>query len=306
MLKNAMMKNIEFKPITFHSKKIIEPILKNNNQNCLSPYTFASLFSWSPIYQNKWSLLSDKTLLLTTNPNNDNKIHLLEPKGKFSKYIQKCLLKYIYDTPYKMSIYAVSQRFLDMYPEFSSHFDIKYMRRMANYVYMSSDLANLPGRKFQPKRNLINQFENNYEYTIKDISKENINDCLRILKKTEKFKPPESDINLSNERKMIDILFKNFEALDQKGLIIYTGKDPVAFSIYEELNSQVAVVKIEKALREYKGLYQIINRETAKTILSSGYNFINREEDMNVTGLRQAKLSYNPVSLCPSYLLTRK
>ncbi|MFN3846727.1 MAG: phosphatidylglycerol lysyltransferase domain-containing protein [Paracoccaceae bacterium] len=74
----------------------------------------------------------------------------------------------------------------------------------------------------------------------------------------------------------------------------------------DDTNVETAAVHFEKALRAYKGLYQVVNRETARAILAHGFHLINREEDMGDAGLRQAKLSYAPLDITPVYDLTPK
>jgi hypothetical protein len=81
---------------------------------------------------------------------------------------------------------------------------------------------------------------------------------------------------------------------------------PVAFSIYEAISPTTVAIHFERALRSYKGLYQVINWETAQVIARQEYEFINREEDLGDPGLRDAKRSYNPVKLIPAYELTFK
>jgi hypothetical protein len=88
--------------------------------------------------------------------------------------------------------------------------------------------------------------------------------------------------------------------------LITVDDRPVAFSIYEAISPTTVAVHFERALRSYKGLYQVINCETAKVILSQGFEFINREEDLGDAGLRDAKMSYHPTEIIPAYELAYK
>ena len=88
--------------------------------------------------------------------------------------------------------------------------------------------------------------------------------------------------------------------LPVKGGAIFCGEKAVAFTIGSEINSLTYDIHIEKALKEYQEAYSVINREFAKNELD-GYKWINREDDMGLDGLRQAKLSYHPVKRLKKY-----
>ena len=91
---------------------------------------------------------------------------------------------------------------------------------------------------------------------------------------------------------------------DQQGLLITVNDRPVAFSIYEAISPTTVAVHFERALRSYKGLFQVVNWETAKVVAAQGFEFINREEDLGDEGLRDAKMSYHPIEIIPAYELT--
>jgi hypothetical protein len=78
-------------------------------------------------------------------------------------------------------------------------------------------------------------------------------------------------------------------------------KRPAAYVLGEELaRGRMYAIHFEKALSEYKGLYQFVNRSFA-AILPETYELINREQDLGDPGLRQAKLSYRPVDFVRKY-----
>ena len=57
---------------------------------------------------------------------------------------------------------------------------------------------------------------------------------------------------------------------------------------------QIAIdICVEKADRRIEGAFAIINQQFAEH-LPEQFVYLNREEDMGITGLRQAKLSYHP------------
>ena len=64
-------------------------------------------------------------------------------------------------------------------------------------------------------------------------------------------------------------------------------------ALWEPLNPTTAVVHFEKGLPDCEGIYKAINAETAAH-LQDRFTFINRESDMGVPGLREAKMRYHP------------
>ncbi|HJJ93053.1 MAG TPA: phosphatidylglycerol lysyltransferase domain-containing protein, partial [Methanocorpusculum sp.] len=55
-------------------------------------------------------------------------------------------------------------------------------------------------------------------------------------------------------------------------------------------------------LAQYPGIYKIINKETARNLLGK-VKWINRESDMEVAGLREAKLRYHPEHFVKAYYI---
>jgi len=178
-------------------------------------------------------------------------------------------------------------------------------RDFFDYVYLSSDLAELPGAKYSKIRNRLNKFKRSYEYDIEEISKENMREVKEFLKRWCLWKDCDSDIVLENEKKAILYSIEYFFDLELSGLIIRVNGNIEALSVYEKMNQNTAVVHYEKGSPDYDGIYKAINMEAAK-ILQKDFTFINREEDMGISGLRQAKMSYHPIQMVEIFHIDKK
>jgi hypothetical protein len=104
------------------------------------------------------------------------------------------------------------------------------------------------------------------------------------------------------ENRMIHEVLDNFEALGLFGAAIMVHGRIEAFTVAERLNDDTAVIHIEKANNEFKGIYQAINNFFCSEGLAE-YRFVNREQDEGKPGLRKAKLSYRPFMLAEKYNL---
>jgi len=94
---------------------------------------------------------------------------------------------------------------------------------------------------------------------------------------------------------------ERMDELQLCGGIYYVDGKPAAYILGEEIaEGKTFVIHFEKAVGEYKGLYQFINQSFA-AILPEKYTYINREQDLGDEGLRQAKLTYRPVGFIKKY-----
>lgn len=77
------------------------------------------------------------------------------------------------------------------------------------------------------------------------------------------------------------------------GLIRVNG-EVIAYTLGEpQMNGRCFVSHFEKAPADMIGAYPIINQEFTKNCLMQ-YEYVNREEDLGIDGLRKAKQSYHP------------
>jgi len=288
---------ITFKPIEISDKGIIDSYLSLvNYRNC--DFAFASLFCWQAKYKTSFAIIDNFFVIKYLC--DDGLPCFMMPIGEGN--LSNALLKIIDEAnrlKIRFRIHAVTSDMFDILnAALPGRFNFQEVRDYFEYVYLRDDLVNLSGKKYQPKRNHINQFKKNYpNYQTQRITQENIDDCRAIyLKWFENHKNNHNDEDLSDETISVMSAFDNYDELNLRGLILYVDNIPVAFSYGEALTEDTFVVHAEKALTDIQGAYTLINQEFSKQI-AIGYHYINREEDLGIESLRKAKMSYYPYTM---------
>jgi uncharacterized protein len=171
------------------------------------------------------------------------------------------------------------------------------------YVYLSSDLCNLEGKKLHAKRNHINRLLQEHKAEYRAYRPEDYDACIALHIQWMENKGGETK-GYKEEFTVTQTALSNMERLNLKCGMLYVDGKLTAFSIGECFKDDMAIIHIEKADPDVQGAYAMINREFARAEWS-GVKYINREEDMGIEGLRKAKLSYNPVFLIEKYTCVR-
>jgi len=293
----------KFSPIRFEDRGALAEFLKKHPQR-LTGYSFATLVAWHPTYRYAWTFAEQDLLLISCVLEPDPDRHLLQPIGVLSTGTAQKLLAETADLPYALRVIGVSDSFLKEYPDFSPSFRVWEDRAFSNYLYSAEALAQLPGRKYAKKRNLLSQASGLYSWSCQPLHSECIDQCHAILDSIREEEQPQIEGMLKRELDALECTLQHFDEFGQQGLLITVNDRPVAFSIFEAISPTTVAIHFERALRSYKGLYQVINCETAKVIANRGFKFVNREEDLGDEGLRDAKKSYHPLEIIPAYELT--
>jgi hypothetical protein len=166
-------------------------------------------------------------------------------------------------------------------------------RNHFEYVYNASDLAELPGKNYLTIRRQINKFRKNCTNVVEPISEKNWEDVKRFLIEWCEWKGCEGDLVLAHEKEAVFFAIDHFDQLPLRGLVIRVFSKIGAITLYEPMNSDTALVHFEKGLPDCEGIYKAINNEAAVR-LAKNFTYINRESDLGVPGLREAKLRYHP------------
>ena len=90
--------------------------------------------------------------------------------------------------------------------------------------------------------------------------------------------------------------FDNFDTLSLRGMVLYANNKPAAFSYGTPITNKTFCTHVEKYDSAVEGAATMINRLMAQS-LEEEFEFINREDDLGLEGLRFAKTSYHPTLL---------
>lgn len=295
----------EFSPLKLDDAGLLTDFLRRYSQR-LTGYTFSTLAAWNPFFHYEWVFAEPEMLLISCFLDPDPHRHLLQPVGRFSHAMAQRLAEAAADLPYVIKIVGVSDRFLKDNPIMLQYFAAQEDRAVSNYIYGAHTLAKLAGRKYSKKRNLLSQASSLYAWTTQKLTGALTDSCFNVLDSIQTEEQPQMEGMLARERAALECTLRHFDEFGLQGILISVDGRAVAFSIYEAISPTTIAVHFERALRSYKGLYQVVNWETAKVAAVEGYEFINREEDLGDAGLRDAKMSYHPIEIAPAFELTFK
>ena len=178
----------------------------------------------------------------------------------------------------------------------------------SDYLYTAEHLAFLAGKKNHKKRNHVSRFTKTFpDFEFELYDETSSPDFLKIEDAwlTEQ-KESASGISesMNFERTEIQEAIAHWNKLKLCGAILRVNGTPAAMTIASEISPGVFDIHFEKSYGIYaeNGGFAAINMKFAEHLLTKrDAAWLNREEDVNIEGLRKAKLSYHPDLLLGKY-----
>ena len=295
-----------FKDIEIDCKNILDKYFDLVDYEACE-YCFTTLYMWKDLYNTKYYVEDDFAIVAGEYENKGFIILPLAKKENMNKAFD-FIIKNFEKEHKQIHLKAINKEVVEyLQSVYGDRFEYIEERNNFDYIYDGESLRTLAGRKNQKKRNHLNSFVKEYgdrvEY--KKLEEADFDECINLLKEWSKDK--EESIELDSEFKAIKRIFKNYEKLKDTLKIsgIYIDSKLEAFSIGEMLNDNMAVIHVEKANADIRGLYPYINQQFLLNEFSD-VEFVNREEDLGIEGLRKAKLSYHPVKFAEKYTVIEK
>jgi len=278
----------EFSPISLEMKSAMYPSF-NLLKDGISEFTFANFYLFRNSYDYRVSAIPSGGLVLEGRK--EGKTFFCMPCCPQAHDIFDDLMKK-HDYMKNFSESQVQMHRIDLE---ARGYIVNEDRDNFDYLYNRSDLAELTGKEYHKKRNLVNGFVSSYECIQEPLRKANVQDALAVLDEWRQAKGYDGDYRAAREG------LELFEELGMRGAIYYIGGKPVGWCLGESLSKgRMFAVHFEKAIDSYRGIYQFINQAFAQA-LPQTYTLVNREQDLGNEGLRQAKMTYRPCGFVKKY-----
>ena len=299
---------LHFEPITAHSIPLLTPYFGlRDNKTCDS--VFLDMYLWKDFYKVHYAVEEGKALYLTMEIGGETyaavpicaESELPEAFLKVQSYFNEALGK-------KLKIYLADEAALEILHLDPEAYAVNEVEDAKDYLYSAEALRKLPGKKLGKKKNHINAFlrehEGTHEYRTLDCAQGP--EVWNFLMRWRDQKDSEALSELEAETAGIYDVLNNCTKLRVRIGGVYVDKVLQAFYIgsYNE-RLKMAIIHIEKADPEIRGLYPYINQQFLLHEFPDA-ELVNREDDMGLPGLRKAKLSYDPIDYARKFRIEQQ
>ena len=303
---------LSFHSLTLSDREAMQAVmLHSGRRNC--NYTFANLVGWQFWYYTEVCVLENAVVLRYTF--DGQRAYMVCTSEALSLELIETLFDDSHGELTLIGLEDAQVAPLSARQEFS--ISVEPDRDQYDYIYRRTDLATLHGRHLDAKRNHIHRFRAEHpDFEYRPLTPEYFDECRRLTEiwqgEKDAIKREQSDACIDSaereqartefkdtsdtidaEHRVMETIFSNWNALGMTGGSIFVDGRMVAFTYGSAVTTDTLDVCVEKADRHVEGAFAIINQQFAEH-LPEQYIYLNREEDMGIPGLRQAKLSYHP------------
>lgn len=285
--------SFEFHPITLDGQDRYLSLLARCPQ-ITSDYSFANIFGWAEEYGLEWCFDRQLVWLRQQSPSRV----FWAPVGAWE------------DVDWESVAPELHQAMFHRVPEeltriWRRWFGERMVQTEAlgqwDYLYSVQELIELRGNRFHKKKNLLRQFQRKYKAVYHALDMGCVERVLEMQSNWCTWKECVNSHALEAENTAIERVLKEWDSIPGlMGGALEVGDEIVAYTVAEALTPNTVLIHFEKGHTGYKGVYQAINN-LFLAATANGFEYVNREQDLDDEGLRKAKLSYNPIRFLKKY-----
>ena len=257
-----MLSVADFKPVTLSDRDLFRQHYQSFPQ-VHSDNTFTNMICWNDYAHYRYAYMEGCLVLCSTIAEMTRYRPPIGPRNsELLANVLRLAAKSEEEHPFVILDPKTKDWMNGLYPDLQFYAERKYFE----YVYMASDLAKLPGKKYLTLRHQLNKFQKTCMHEIELISEENLDEIKDFLNMWCDWKDCDSDPVLASEKEAVSFALSHYEELQLSGLAIRADGKIGAMSLFEGLNKDTALVHFEKGLPDCKGIYRAVNAETAKIL----------------------------------------
>lgn len=298
------MEEIEFHyPELADKEEIRRYYRKDTGRSCEN--TFANVYLWAKHYGSRYAVIENTIVFKNEGERGLAFSFPIGAEADARRALDR-IMQYSAERGSTFRMYCVTEEQFALLEQWQpGRFAVEYDRDAADYVYEREKLATLSGKKLHGKRNHINRFKQAYEnWSYETLNDKNLEECFQMALAWRNENGCDDDPEKNAEMCVTMNALRLYKELELTGGVLRVDGQVAAFCLGEPVGADTFVVHIEKAFAEIDGAYPMINQQFVLHECM-GYTYINREEDMGLDGLRQAKLSYRPAFMVNKGVVTR-
>lgn len=297
--------NLEFKNIEVDDIDIMMPYyMMRKNRTCDS--VFLESFIWKEFYKVRYAIWEDKAILW-----------LMEYDGNCFSAMPLCREEDLPDAFKAIETYFNEELGYPLIINLADEYAVEYLKLPENeynvkeqvdskdYLYTGDSMRTLAGKKLHKKKNHVNSFIRRYEGQVeyRALCCSDSHLVWELLDSWKENKGEGAEEHLEYEVRGIHDILKNCSNLNIRmgGVFIDDKLEAFTMGSYNPVEN-MAVIHIEKANSEINGLYQYINQQFLLAEFPT-VEWVNREDDLGIEGLRKSKMSYYPADFARKYLV---
>ncbi len=186
--------------------------------------------------------------------------------------------------------------YLLSFPEAEQYLQIEQDPGEADYIYDLEHLHSFSGERLRKRHNQFRQFERAYDgdYSVSVLQNEDLVEVIDLAGKVSSlYWDTPSGMEEKSALSRLPEFWSNQEC-GLSGVKLQVHNSLIGFSIFSDLGNGLADIHFEKTDHTLRGSGAMLTFALTDYLLSKNFRFMNREQDLNETGLRRAKNALDP------------
>ena len=288
---------IQFRDVNYKDKeKIYEFYAKSGSLG--TNYSIATLCGWQKCNELQ-IYFNDEYLILKINK--PGSVRFLSPLADSLQAYSKAIDRIIEFADKKpVTIVIASSEQVEVLQE--KGFECENIRAHAEYLYQTESLITLKGKKYNSKRNFVNNFP--VPYNFREYQEQDFGAVMELFAQWKEGKVLEDRIDEMDkqvitcewERQVAQSILADMDKYNTFADVLEVEGSIAGFCLGEILPTDVGAIYFQKANIAYRGIYPLLDNLFIKKHFTE-ITYVNKQEDMGLEGLRKSKLSYHPYML---------